>query len=652
MARASAAEVAAAKETALAAVAAGKTVVEAMALAGRSVKTHEAWRRSDADYARRVDEVRSERKGRPAARKPGSKTVTPAVPAVQDGVSVAVPPSRDISFEDFRREYLGMDTYDHHRAWISLLETGDVPDHLPDYFTPGRPNRILINTPPFHSKSTVITQEYVLYRICTNPNIRVLVVSKTQTMAKTFLHWIKQRLTDPRWAKLQAAFAPPGGFKPDKDGGEWAATRFYVAGIDSEQKDPTCQALGIGNQVYGARADLAILDDVSDVGNAHQFESQIRYLEQDISSRLKGGKIVVVGTRTGPQDIYSELTNDKRYLKNKSPWSHLRQPAVLEFADDPKDWVTLWPRSRRPMDENGDDVPDADGMFPAWDGPSLDDIRSSISPTRWSLVYQQDPISEDSVFHPLCVHGSTNARRRPGPLTAGAWGHPEHGGEGMYTIAGLDPSVAGDCFFVVGKVDRQSQKRLIENAFVRTRPSPGWIIEEFKRVTEEYGVQEWSIERQGFQNFLIELPEIQQFCASRGVKISPHYTGAGNKSDPDVGVASMSGLFGSLRRINEGAGREVHNKDSLIELPDPDQSNGIQRLKEQLLTWQAGMSGKTLVQDGVMALWFFETAARRLLGHGEPGARQQTHVQSKFRSRRRSKRQGVTPAHVLEGRGF
>ena len=286
---------------------------------------------------------------------------------------------------------------------------------------------------------------------------------------------------------------------------------------------------------------------------------------------------------------------------------------VLAFAEDPKDWRTLWPRTSTPMDETGEDA-DEDGMFPAWDGPACAKVRDSKPPAVWSLVYQQQQTAEDAVFKPICVFGSVDGRRKPGPLTAGAFGHPRNGGEGMYTIASMDPGM-GTTFALVGKVDRVDQKRWVENAFVLSNPTPASIRDLIMRVTDEFGVNEWVIEEQGFQGFLVHDEVLRAWLATRGVRMVGHYTGS-TKIDPDFGVASMAPLFGSTRRINDGAGREVHNDDNLISLPDQSMSQGIKALIEELLTWVPGKRGAKLRQDGPMALWFWETRARVILGHG------------------------------------
>jgi hypothetical protein len=211
----------------------------------------------------------------------------------------------------------------------------------------------------------------------------------------------------------------------------------------------------------------------------------------------------------------------------------------------------------------------------------------------------------------------------------------------MWTIASMDPAMSGDTFTIVGKIDRSSQKRWIENAFVQNSPSPTYIRQLIKSVTEEYGVNEWVIEKNAFQLFLTMDPEINSYLASRGVKMTPHYSGT-NKSDPDFGVASLSTLFGSTRRINEGNGRHVHNKDNLIELPDQSMSQGVKTLIEELLLWVPGKRGKDLRQDGPMALWFFELRARQILGFGQDRP-VSTHTRIPFMSRGRAAQRATTP---------
>jgi hypothetical protein len=395
----------------------------------------------------------------------------------------------------------------------------------------------------------------------------------------------------------------------------------------------------MGSQIYGTRSDLIILDDCIVGSNAGQYEQQITWLESEVENRTKDGKIIIVGTRLAPKDMYSELRNGDRYLSGRTPWTYLRQPAVLRFDEDPKKWVTLWPYTTQPLDTG--QKPDENGMYEAWPGPRMKRERDKKPPRIWSLVYQQENVAEDAIFHPTCVMGSTNRMRKPGPLRAGAVGHTRNGMEGQYIIASMDPAMTGDTFSLVMAVDRKDNKRRILNCWVQSSPTPRYIREQIKYVTEEFGVNEWVIETNAFQGFLVQDEELQRFCQNRGVKISPHYTSR-NKQDPDFGVASMAPLFGTIKKYdtNQRGGLD-HSGDNLVELPDPDKSEGVKALIEQLTTWEPGKLGKELKMDGPMALWFAELRARVILGIGRQN--RQNFIPTPYLSRGDRAKRAVIP---------
>lgn len=590
----------------------------------RHYKTYENWRANDPAFKRRVDEIREHRN----------------FFKKNDG------PSEDnsnLSFEQWRYKFLRRETYPHQRMWIDLIE-GREPNpadlHPSMNYTKARDSRIIINVPPFHAKSTVITQEYVTYRIAMNPAIRICIVSKTQEKSKKFLVSIKKMLTGIQYAQLQAAYAPPDGFKDPSL--PWTATKIYVAGRDDAEKDPTVEVLGIRGDIYGSRYDLIVLDDVITKENVNEWEKQLDWINQEVASRVYKGKILIVGTRVAPIDLYSQLMNPDNFTSGRSTWTYLTQPAVLEFEDDPKDWKTLWPRSNAPLDAEDPGEPGEDGLYAAWDGPALKEVRDSVKISTWSMVYMQYQISEDAVFDPVCVNGSVNRQRKAGPLRAGAWGHPRSGMEGQYIIASMDPAMTNDTFTLVMAVDRSDRMRRVMNAWVKHSPTPAYIRELIKSVTVEYGVNEWVIEQNAFQLFLTHDEEIQRFCQERGVRITPHYTGR-NKQDPDFGVASIAPLFGNVVRRDDSLRKGMdHEKGSnLVELCDMHGNEGIKALMDQLITWEPGKLGKDLKQDGPMALWFAELRARALLGNGRSNRKH--YVDNPYISRGDRRQQVVVP---------
>lgn len=606
-------------------LAAGATVPAAMEGVGRSRKTYENWRAEDPAFGQACD----------AARGRAQK----AKQAGQD------PELRTLGFAEWRRRFVGRETYPHQQMWIEALEGGEVvPYHPSITYEKGTNSRLIcINTPPYHSKSSTITIEYVTYKLCMNPAFRVIIVSKTAEAASKFLFSIRTMLTDPHYAEMHAAYAPSGSFRPERGEGRWGNNLIYLAGrnadaVDRAAKDPSVEALGIDGQVYGSRADLVILDDAVTDGNAQHYEKQLSWLNRTVMSRAKQGKILLVGTRVAPTDLYSYATNGDNYTSGKNPWTYIAQPAVLDFAEDPKDWVTLWPKSRQPLDEAGGEEPDENGEYTAWDGTALETVRSSNRPGVWGLVYMQQQVSEDMTFHPVAVNGCIDRRRKPGPLKAGAWGHPAEGAEGMQVIGSIDPAGTGEAFVMVMAYDRVTKHRWVLNAWMGTNTKPSWYRERMESITPEYGVSEWVIESNAYSSWLIHDEGVTSWAQQHGIRVTPHFT-AKNKQDPDFGVATMAGLFGTMQEKHAG-GERVHQRDGIIHLPDPDYSPGIKALVDQLLIWVPGKRSSRLRQDGPMALWFAELRCRAYaLGFRKEVT---THSVTRFTTDRSRRRMAVT----------
>jgi hypothetical protein len=569
----------------------GRTIADALKVVGRSRSWYDTQRREADGFAAYMDNARF-------------RTQDLAVDAR----------SNLDDFAGFSSKFLGTKVPPHMMNVVNMLEGRD-----PSWLDPamvfekgsGGLSRLLVNVPPNHAKTMTITINYVTYRIVKNPNISVMVISKTQEQAKKFLYAIKQRLTHPRYADLQASFGPADGYKATAD--QWSATKIYLGGDirDNDAKDPTVEAIGMGGQVYGNRADLIVLDDVVTLSNANEWAKQQEWIRQEVASRLPpgGGQLLVVGTRVAAVDLYKELRNPQHYTDGILPWSYLSMPAVLEYADDPKDWKTLWAKTEQPLTDT--DVPDENGMFDRWTGERLTAVRNEAGPSKWSLVYQNLDIAENAIFDPTCVRGAVNGMRKSGALVAGAAGHPDNSSN-FYRIIGIDPAMSGDTAAVAYAVDRRTHKRYVMDVHVMTSPTPAAIRTLIREWTDTYHPHTVIVESNAFQLFLTQDEEIRNFLATRGINYRPHYTG-NNKQDPEFGVASLAPLFGSIIKRDGLNNNFKHAGDNLIELPDSSKNEHVKKLIEQLVTWQPGKQGKQLKMDAVMALWFCEIVARETL---------------------------------------
>ena len=575
-----------AQERVLLALADGATITAAMAAVGRNDVTFRQWSLQDPDFKSRADEARLAGKG----------------------VKADLKNLKDISYPDFCEQFLDVKLFDHQLNWLDLME-GKPPRWQPQglIYEPAEPDRILINVPPEHAKSTTITTNYVTYRIVTNPNIRVIIVSKTQGMARKFLGAIKTRLSHPAYTKLQAAFGPNGGFKADAT--QWSADMIYLGtGRDSGEKDPTVQALGFGSQIYGARADLIILDDVVMNSNAHEWEKQIEWLQKEVITRLgRHGKLLIVGTRVAPIDLYKMIRDPQQWSGGVSPFTYCAMPAVLEFDEKPENWKTLWPKSN--LQENEIDEAGEDGLYPKWDGPSLFKRRSQVSPSVWAMVYQQEDVIEDSIFSPTVVAGCVNGMRKRGPLKAGVPGHPAKASN-LYTVIGVDPAMAGATGMVVVTYNRDDGKIYVLDCVNMTDTTPQRLRDLMEEWVIKYRPQEMRIEINAHQKAYDLDDDLRNWLAQYGCQLKPHFTGK-NKWDAGFGVASMSTLFGTVRD-----GRFQDN--GLIELPSNEGSEGLKALVQQLITWKPDTRNAT---DCVMALWFAVIRVRELMQQNSNAAR-------------------------------
>jgi hypothetical protein len=569
------------KQQVLDMVSEGMSLSNAMAKVGKKPDTARIWIMRDTDFARRLEQAKLDAKS--------------------NSLKALGIPKEEISFAQFSELYLGSKVFPHHQDWIDLIEGRD-PSWLHPAMTydPGDATRMLVNVPPEHAKSTVITVNYSTYRIAINPNVRIIVVSKTLNKAREFVYSVKNRLSHPRYAKMQNTFGPEGGWKQDAD--TWKVDTVYLGGDarDSSEKDPTIQALGMGGQIYGARADLIILDDCITTANAHEYDKQINWLQKEVITRLgKNGKLLIVGTRIAATDFYKELRDPKHWSNGKSPFTYMAMPAVLEYKEKPKDWVTLWPESDIPWDGD-DDEPSENGLYPKWDGPALNKRRGEVTASTWALVYQQEDIAEDSIFPAPLVQGCINGMRKRGPLKASSAGHPMD--VRGYTIIGFDPAMTGNSAFVVISYNTSDSRIYVLDAVNMSEPTPQKIRATIEELVQKYKPNELRVEINAHQKGYALDDDLRNWLAQYGCDLKPHFTGK-NKWDTNIGVASMSNFFGTVRE-----GKFQNN--NTIEFPSTEGSEGIKALIQQLMTWKPNTRGKT---DCVMALWFAVLRVQELM---------------------------------------
>lgn len=142
---------------------------------------------------------------------------------------------------------LGFTNNWHHDEWYDISVNGQ--------------QEILILGSRNSAKSTCLSYVYPSWRIGHNPNIRILLVSKTETLAKTHLHATKTTLDISEPYKLVFGTLKPR--VPER----WGNKDIQVERTDWRIKEPTMAARGLFGSTIGLRADIMILDDLIDAEN-------------------------------------------------------------------------------------------------------------------------------------------------------------------------------------------------------------------------------------------------------------------------------------------------------------------------------------------------------------------------------------------------
>lgn len=163
-------------------------------------------------------------------------------------------------------------------------------------------------------KSTVGDVDYCITNILRDPNIRIMIGSKTQTQAEAFLKEIRTHFEQN--TQLLRIF---GDWKTSKDN-VWNDREFTVNKRSIIKKEATVTALGASGAVISKHFDIIIGDDLVGLENARTERQRANLKEWFYSSLFPtlepDGEIHILGTRYNPLDLYEDLIKSKDYKVN------------------------------------------------------------------------------------------------------------------------------------------------------------------------------------------------------------------------------------------------------------------------------------------------------------------------------------------------
>lgn len=184
--------------------------------------------------------------------------------------------------------------------------------------------------PRGHGKSTIGDVDFCITKVLRNPNIRIMIGSKTQTQASAFLKEIRTHFEQN--VNLIRIF---GDWKKSRDN-VWNDKEFTVNRRTVIKKEATVSALGASGAVVSKHFDIIIGDDLVGFENA-RTEAQRKVLKEWFYSSLyptlePDGEIHILGTRYSPMDLYEDLIKSKNYKVN------VQQAITIKDGQE----VSLW----------------------------------------------------------------------------------------------------------------------------------------------------------------------------------------------------------------------------------------------------------------------------------------------------------------------
>ena len=211
---------------------------------------------------------------------------------------------------------------------------------------------MLIMLPRAHLKSHMVAT-WASWVITRHPEVRMLYLSATSTLAETQLYAIKNILASSVYGRYFPEYVHPQEGKREK----WSNIGISV---DHEKRkkegirDATVSTAGLTTNTTGWHADIILADDLVVPENAYTEdgrESVLKKSSQFTSIRNPGGFTLACGTRYHPNDVYATWKTQEYDIFSEEGDIVGREKVwdIKEYVVE-VDGVFIWPRTIRSSD--------------------------------------------------------------------------------------------------------------------------------------------------------------------------------------------------------------------------------------------------------------------------------------------------------------
>lgn len=207
----------------------------------------------------------------------------------------------------------------------------------------------LIMLPRAHLKSHMVAT-WCAWIITKHPEVTILYISATATLAETQLYAVKNILASSVYNRYFPEYIHPQEGKREK----WSSNAMSIDHVQRKKegiRDATIATAGLTTNTTGWHADIIVADDLVVPENAYTEdgrESVQKKSSQFTSIRNAGGFTMACGTRYHPSDIYATWRNQKYDIFDDEGMKINEHPVweIKEYAVE-KDNIFLWPRTIR-----------------------------------------------------------------------------------------------------------------------------------------------------------------------------------------------------------------------------------------------------------------------------------------------------------------
>jgi len=443
-----------------------------------------------------------------------------------------------------------------HREWVDAVES-----------TVSTGRRLLLLAPQRFGKTELLAR-YCLMRICRDPNIRIVWISRSANKAEEVVDYIKQTL-EHNTALVEAALGA-GSFKPQRTSGlPWTGSEFTVANRTSTLKGKTMRAIGVGGSLAGLDADLIILDDPQDrkrsLSPAERASDEEWFTTDFVARKMPHTGVAFIMSRQHTEDL----------------------PGII-LRDHSQRWDVLTYRAHDPACTLPETVGDSGE-------PNMEHHDCLLWPEfrPWDWLLEQKQSNEDHYERNFQNNPKTDATTYiTADEIAKIRDHTRRVGDvppGCRLIAGIDPAESKPVAAVLWGYD--GIHRHVIDCWEASASVVGLreILTEWPR---KYGVREFCFETNIAKSWLLDT-EVKNLIREKNLRIITHYTDRLNRNSQAIGPVAM---FQKMRQ-----------EPPEITLPGQ-KGEGYERIERLIRTFLMfdpdWASSKHADDDLVLAAWF------------------------------------------------